>query len=119
MKSRTAPTISLKIYVSGDMDVIAQVCREHCWDHEMCVNVSPTTFFYQGCEESGAIIGLVNYPKHPCTMDELMTNARMIARGIVLRCRRYSAMIEGPVESEWFQFDPPSELLRYEQDNEY
>ena len=79
MNTKTEPTYWVKIYLSGPLAVIEQVCREECLKKGLCVTVEPTRFIYTGGEETGALVGLINYPRFPQTAGELFVRARDLA----------------------------------------
>lgn len=61
---KTCPTHEARIYVAGDITSITNCCREWC-EQGGCVSVTPTTFVFTGGSETGAIVGLINYPRFP------------------------------------------------------
>jgi len=71
-------TYWVKIYLSGDIDVIKQACREYCMIG-LCVTVQPVTFIYTGGEEFGVEIGLINYPRFPDTKENIQNKAFELA----------------------------------------
>lgn len=92
---------SVRIWMAGDLDTIRKVCREFCWDEGMCVTVTATEFFYTGGSETGAVIGLINYPRFPKELDEIMGTARKLADYLRTKCCQWSYTIEAPLFTEW------------------
>jgi ferredoxin len=76
-------TYQVKIYLSGNVELIKNVCREYCLGVGLCVTVTPTLFIYTGGEEYGVEIGLINYPRFPDTKDGVLRKAT----GLAERCR--------------------------------
>lgn len=68
MKQIIENTWWVKIYTSGPISRIEQVCREECYEDGLCVTVTPVKFIYTGGEELGAEIGLINYPRFPSSV---------------------------------------------------
>ena len=54
----------VRIYISGPIDMIKQVCREYVLCG-LCVTITPTTYIFSHGEEEGAMIELIRYPKYP------------------------------------------------------
>lgn len=99
-------TATASIYIAGDVEIIKQVCREYCLDVGLCVTVTPTTFVYTGGEESGAMIGLINYPRYPSTQDAITQRADDLAKQIMLRCCQWSFSVVTPKETLWHSRRP-------------
>jgi len=53
--------------------------REYCNTNPCSVTMTPTNFIYKGGAESGAIIGLNNYPRFPATKKEIALRALKMA----------------------------------------
>jgi hypothetical protein len=102
MITKTADTCWVKIYTSGPLDVIKQVCRKECMEQGLCVTVEPTTYIYTGGEEQGAVIGLVNYPRFPCTEVALEKRARKLAMEILIATHQHSIMVMTNKRTSWF-----------------
>lgn len=65
--------------MAGDINVAKQICREYCFDIGLCVTIEPVDYIYTGGEESGFRIGLINYPRFPCSRPELESKAKELA----------------------------------------
>jgi hypothetical protein len=102
MKTQHAPTYWARIYIAGDLAIIKQVCREQCMAGGLCVTVEPTTYVYMGGEESGAVIGLINYPRFPASPEEIFSKARELGMLIMERCCQHSFSIMASDETVWF-----------------
>lgn len=101
MKTFTEPTIQIRIYLSGPLSVIEQTCRRECLDEGLCVTVEPTRFIYTGGEETGAVVGLVNYPRFPTTMNDLKTRAKRLASRLLEDTAQHSILVISPDVTEW------------------
>lgn len=85
MRQETVPTYWASIYIAGSLEQIQQTCREFCLDG-FCVTVTPTKYIYTHGEESGAIIGLINYPRFPSTPDQIEEKAEELGIRIMDDC---------------------------------
>lgn len=76
-----------KIYIAGSISQIEQVCREYVIPGG-CVTVTPTNYIYTMGEESGAEIGLINYPRFPKSnpREELLEQAVELGGLICEKC---------------------------------
>lgn len=74
-KVKYADAYSCRIFIAGDINIIAQECREFCMDIGLCVTVTPTSYIYTGGEETGAIIELINYARFPKEKHEISGQA--------------------------------------------
>lgn len=98
--SSTANTHVVRIYISGPVQLIEQVCREECCEDPICVTVEPTKFIYTRGEESGAVVGLLNYPRFPKNITEINTRARRLAENLLARTFQRNVLIVTPTETE-------------------
>ena len=101
MESRVAPTFTVRLYLSGPIEVAKQVIRRECLREGLCVTVEPTTFIYTGGEEAGYVVGLLNYPRFPSTPDELTGRARTLMHALLDETHQHSALMVTPAESVW------------------
>lgn len=101
MKSTTLPTYTIRLYLSGPIEVAKQMLREHVMVYPRCVTIEPTTFIYTGGEEAGYVVGLLNYPRFPSTPEELNTYAVNLAHRLIDRTFQHSALIVTPTETTW------------------
>ena len=101
----TLPTYQIKIYLSGPIEVAKQVIREHLLEHPLCVTISPTTFIYVGGEESGYVVGLLNYPKFPTPPNELNVRADILAELLLEKTFQRSALVVKPEMTKWITLE--------------
>lgn len=98
---KTVQTYVVKIYLSGDVDVIKQTCREYCLRVGLCVTITETLFVYTGGEEFGVEIGLLNYPRFPKAQTDINDDAMELAD----KCRRatfqHSFLVVTPDKTIW------------------
>jgi hypothetical protein len=106
MKVVHVPTYWARIYIAGDIAMIKQVCREHCMEIGLCVTVDPTTYIYTGGEESGAVVGLINYPRFPSDQEAIYARALDLAEKLMERCCQQSYSIVTATDTVWFSRRP-------------
>lgn len=97
----TSPTYTIRIYLSGPIEVAKQIIREHVLAHPLCVTIEPTTFLYTGGEEQGYVVGLLNYPRFPTAPNELNVRAKILAELLRDRTFQRSALVVTPTETIW------------------
>ena len=97
----TLPSYQIKIYLSGPIEVAKQLICEHLLDRPLCVTIEPTTFIYPGGEESGYVVGLLNYPRFPTAPNELGVRARILAELLLGKTFQRSALIVSPETTVW------------------
>ena len=100
----TTPTYTSTIYIAGDLNKIKDVCRRYCLIG-LCVSVTPTDFIFTGGCETGAAIGLINYPRFPSTTTVIDEAARELAAMLLKECCQRSCTIVNPNTTEYIQND--------------
>lgn len=98
---KTVETYWIKLYVAGPIDVAKQVIRGECMREGLCVTVEPTDFIYTGGEEAGYVVGLLNYPRFPCSPEQLWTRATHLANLLVAATHQHSILLMGPDKTQW------------------
>jgi hypothetical protein len=99
--TNTVDTYWVRLYITGPVQVIEQTCRQECMEEGLCVTVTPTKFIYTGGEETGAVIGLVNYPRFPKTPGAIVDRGRKLALRLLDATFQQSVMIMTPETTEW------------------
>jgi hypothetical protein len=102
-------TYNVKIYLSGPIEVAKQIIREHLFEHPLCVTIDPTTFIYMGGEETGYVVGLLNYPKFPTAPNELAIRASMLAILLLEKTFQRTALVVTPEQTTWITNDTPKQ----------
>lgn len=95
------PTYWVRLYLSGPLPVIEQTCRRECYLRGLCVTVEPTRFIYTGGEETGAVVGLINYPRFPSTPDEIWSRAVRLAGRLLDDTFQHSILLMDPAKTVW------------------
>lgn len=101
MTEKFCHTYWCRIYISGPQAVAEQIVRKSCLDEGLCVTVEPTKFIYTGGEETGVVVGLVNYPRFPSTSKEIRDRADSLARLLLDGMHQHSVMIMDPIDTHW------------------
>ncbi len=102
MKIKQVDTFTVRIYVSGPIEIAKQYLRGECRRQGLCVTIEPTTFIYTGGEEVGYVVGLLNYPKFPTTPEQLDDRAVDICRGLLDATFQDSALMVTPMRTLHF-----------------
>ncbi len=98
---KTCDTGWARIFMSGPIEVAKQVLRKECLRAGLCVTVDPTTFIYTGGEESGFVVGLINYPRFPSTQSDIHDRALLIANLLLEETHQHSVLVMEPESSLW------------------
>lgn len=101
------PSIFVRIYIAGDYNDAARVCREWC-QRGACVRLSHCDYIYTGGQESGVEVAFINYPRFPAAESELMGKAQNLATELMDRLFQLSCTIEGPTQTIWLSNRPPT-----------
>lgn len=101
MKTAQCETYWARIYIAGPVEIAKQILREECLREGLCVTIEPTTFIYTGGEESGYVVGLINYPRFPASFESLDTRARKVMNLLLENTFQHSALFMTPVSTEW------------------
>lgn len=100
-RRETASTFTVRLYLSGPMDVAKQIIRAECLREGLCVTVEPCTFIYTGGEEAGYVVGLLNYPRFPTTKAALTERARDLMHKLLDGTYQHSALLVTQEATEW------------------
>lgn len=65
------------------------------------MTIEPTLFIYTGGEESGFVVGILNYPRFPATPESINATARELALGLLDATCQDSALIVTPETTTW------------------
>jgi len=95
------PTHWARIYSSGPIEVAKQALRAECLREGLCVTIESTTYIYTGGEESGFVVGIVNYPRFPRPRHEIHDRALIVARLLLDACLQHSILLVEPEASTW------------------
>ena len=108
MITKTGSTYRVLIYMSGPIEIAKQVLRKYCLKG-LCVTIEPTTFIYTGCEETGFVVGLLNYPRFPSTCYKLNRQGYEIMNELLVATCQHSGLLVTPDDSTWISIRPENE----------
>ena len=106
MTAASAASYPISIFIAGDLVVARQALREYVRDNPLCVTLEATDYIYTGGLESGVRVGIINYPRFPCTRKELRLKAAKLAEYLRLRLCQESYTIQTPDNSVWVSSRP-------------
>jgi len=101
MKTEISQTYTVRLYLSGPIEVAKQAIRADTLRAGLCVTIEPTTYIYTGGEEAGYVVGLLNYPRFPCEPQALEDRARDLMHKLLTATHQHSALMVTPERSEW------------------
>ena len=101
MHTEISQTCVIRLYLSGPIEVAKQTIRADVLRAGLCITIEPTTFIYTGGEESGYVVGLLNYPRFPCDPQQLHDRARDLMLKLLQATHQHSALMVAPSVSEW------------------
>ncbi len=101
--SKRSKTYQISLYLSGPVEVAKQIIREVCLTRGLCVTVTPTQYVYTGGEEAGYVVGLLNYPRFPCTKEVLAVTAKGLCNNLMRGTFQKSALMVTKRSSVWFR----------------
>lgn len=101
MRTEVSPTYTVRLYLSGPIEVAKQTIRVATWRAGLCVTIEPTDYIYTGGEEAGYVVGLLNYPRFPCEPQQLEERARDLMQKLLVATHQHSALMVTPAQSEW------------------
>ena len=101
MKTEISQTYTVRLYLSGPIEVAKQAIRADTLRAGLCVTIEPTTYIYTGGEEAGYVVGLLNYPRFPCEPQALEDLARDLMHKLLTATHQHSALMVTPERSEW------------------
>jgi len=95
-------TIELKLFIAGDIGTAGATIRRYCKDIGLCVTLTPTEYIYSGGAEHGMIIGFINYPRFPDTLDGLTAKATNLGHILLSELGQWSFSLVGPKETLYY-----------------
>ncbi len=101
MRKEIADTYVIKLYLSGPIEVAKQIIRAETLKVGLCVTIEPTTFIYTGGEETGYVVGLLNYPRFPQEKSYHDAIAEDLMKKLLEGTYQQSALMVTPEKSIW------------------
>lgn len=106
MITREVQSYPISIFMAGDIAAATDYTRHYCDQEGLCVTITPTTYVYTHGQESGFIVGLINYPRFPSKLDDLWQTAEALAAYLRERLYQESYTIQAPDKTVWFSHRP-------------
>jgi hypothetical protein len=103
-KTKYTNSYPVQTFIAGDYDLAKSIAREFCDQVGLCVTVTKTSYVYTGGEESGVIVGLINYPRFPKEPHVIELNAFLLAERLVKGLGQQSYSIQTPDETKWISY---------------
>jgi hypothetical protein len=106
MRTEAAPSYPVSIFIAGDYDEARDICAAFCNAVGLCVTVTRTAYIYTGGEETGVIVGLINYPRFPSEPGSILQAAKALALELMHKLDQQSVSIQTPDKTHWFSVRP-------------
>jgi hypothetical protein len=90
-----------KIFIAGPILIAEQSLRELTFEG-LCVNVYVNKYIYKGGEETGYVVELINYPRFPCTPDDIRKKAFDIGNKLMIDTYQSSFTVMYPDTTEFY-----------------
>lgn len=100
---------SVNIFIAGDYESAKRICRQYCDDTGFCVTVTKTEYVYTGGQETGIIVGLINYPRFPSDKETMLARATDIANLLREKLNQESFSIQTPEKTIWHSYRKENE----------
>jgi hypothetical protein len=97
----TAKSYSVRICIAGDRSDAARICREFCFEVGLCVTLEQAEYIYTGGQESGLVIGLINYPRFPKEPEDIVALAEQLGTRLMDGLCQTSFCIDAPDRTIW------------------
>ena len=81
------------------IDDVRKICDEWVNKVKDCITIIPTEFRYVDGNETGVIVGYINYPRFPRTRKEIRRRALRLGEILMTELRQYKVTITTPYKS--------------------
>lgn len=98
-RSETLDSYRATVYVAGDPQVCAKVCREFCLRVGACVTLKPCDYIYTGGAESGVEVGFIQYPPFPASTNTILERALALGQLLAEANSQWSYTVVGTDET--------------------
>ena len=102
MITAEAPSYPISIFMAGSVWEAETICRNYCDAVGYCVTVTETNYVYRDGEETGVIVGLINYPRFPSEPAAMWKHATELAAKLCEGLEQESYTIQAPDKTVWF-----------------
>jgi hypothetical protein len=104
MRTKSAPSFPVNIFIAGDYEAALGVCGTYCDDVGLCVTVTRTAYVYTNGSEDGLIVGLINYPRFPDEPARIEAKAVELGRILKVALEQESFTVQTPTTTTWFSW---------------
>lgn len=89
-------TYWVRIYIAGSYKSAIEICRKYCQEVSYCVNITNTTYVYNGGAEEGICVELIQYPKYLELETQIFKKANDLAERLRVGLYQRSFTIVSP-----------------------
>jgi hypothetical protein len=86
----------VRIFVGGNYADAVDLCRTYCDEIGLCVTVESTIYVYTGGQESGVVVGFINYGRFPSEPQAIFASAKELALRLIDGLGQQSATVQAP-----------------------
>lgn len=104
MNIKSTPTHTVKLYMAGDYDIARAELRKYCFYSPNCFNIYQTNYIYHCGEEIGFVVELINYPRFPKTLQEMIKIIQQLAETLRVVCCQSSYTITTDNETYFISY---------------
>jgi len=101
MLSRSIRTYEVKLYLAGPIDIAKQILREEAAKEGLCITIQPTLYIYTQGEETGYVVGFMQYPRFPKPEQEIYHRAKEIGIALMQKTFQGSFSVVAPDRTEF------------------
>jgi hypothetical protein len=87
----------------SSVDEVRAWVQNYCNEQKIGVTFTPTEFIYTDGNESGVIIGLINYPRFPKAKETIKYMAMIIAQSLMRLCHQERVSVVFSDETVMFE----------------
>jgi hypothetical protein len=94
-------TYQIQLFIAGPVNEAKQIIRKEVLKGGLCVTITPVDYLYLGGEESGYVVGLLQYPRYPESQESLRDKARHLMQLLLEGTFQKSGLMVTPELTEW------------------
>ena len=104
MRRERATSYPVQIFICGDYHKAQEICRKFCDEFGECVTVQRAEYIYRGGQESGLVVGLINYPRFPREPWRIEERAFLLATVLRIELGQESFSIQYRDDTIWYSW---------------
>lgn len=82
--------------ITHSLSAVENICQKYCDETGFCVSITPTKYVYTDGWETGAIVGILNYPRFSQDHDKLRERTLNLATELMLGLEQLRVTIDFP-----------------------